>query len=121
MALLLLYNAESQVCYAGGLDRSDAFQFDWLCTQVVEQPDTITKQDRRHVNIYFVHQSRLEALLQDTGGAYDDILVPRGFLGLTNGAFNAIRDKGERRSFVDPFLRDGMGNNKTRPPRGMAA
>ena len=109
------------MCYAGGLDRSYAFQFDWLCTQMVEQPDTTAKQDRHHIYIYFVKQPRLETLLQDTGSAYDDVLVPRGFPGLTNGAFNAISNKGEWRSFLDPFLGDGMGDNETRCPGGMAA
>src|SRR5574341_222312 len=102
------------MCYATGLDRSYAFQFSWLYTQMIEQPDAVSEQQGYQVNMDFVHQSRVETLLQDTGGAYDDILVSRCFLGVTNGAFNPIGDKGERRSFVDPFLRDAMGDNKTR-------
>src|SRR5688572_2890057 len=76
---------------------------------------------RRHVDMDLVHQSQVEALLQDTGGAHDDILFAGGLLCLMNGAFHPIGDKGERRSFVDPFLWDGMGDDKSRRPRGMAA
>jgi len=65
--LLLLYEAESKLGYAGSLDHSDAFQFDWLCVQMVEQPDATAKQDRRQVDIYFVKQPCLEPLLQDAG------------------------------------------------------
>jgi hypothetical protein len=108
--------------YTRGLDHPRAFQFDWLWTQVVEQPDTTAKQNRHQVDYYFVKQPRLEALLEDTRGAYGDILVPRGLLCLANGAFNAVGDKGERRSVLDPFLRDGMGNDKTiSTPWGVAA
>ncbi len=52
----------------------------------------------------FIHQASVEALLQNAGGGYDNILVVSGLLCLTNGAFNSIGDKGKRRSFLDPFL-----------------
>src|SRR5215213_7040465 len=68
-----------------------------------------------------IEQASLEALLHDTGSAYDDILVACGLLCLANGAFNPIGNKGERRSFRGPFLRDGMSDNKARCPRRMAA
>src|SRR5215208_5638318 len=68
-----------------------------------------------------VHQAGVETLLQDTGSADDDILIPGGLFCLTNGAFNAIGYKGERRSFIDPFLWDGMREDETGRPRGMTA
>ena len=51
------------MCYAGRLDRSYAFQLDRFGAKTVKQPDATAKQDRRYVNIHFVNQSRLEALL----------------------------------------------------------
>jgi hypothetical protein len=104
----------------GGIDHSYVFQFNWLFTQMVEQPDTTAKQDGYNINVDFVHKVRVEALLQDTRSTYNDIFIPRGFLSLTNGTFNAISDKGEWRSFLDPFLWNCMGNNKTGFPGGMA-
>ncbi len=44
----------------------------------------------------FVHQTGIEALLQDARGADDNILLSRSLLCLTNGTFNTIRDKDER-------------------------
>jgi hypothetical protein len=83
------------VGYAGRLDHSYAFQFNWLDIQMIEQSDTLSEQEGRDINVDFVHQARIEALLQDTGSTYDDILVACGLPGLTNGAFNPIGDKGE--------------------------
>ena len=97
---------------AGSLDRVYAFQFELLRFQMIEQPDAATEQDGRDVDIDFINELGLEGLLQDTGSGDDNIFVSRCFLGLTNCAFNTIRNKGERRAFFDPFLRDGMGNNK---------
>ncbi len=92
------------MCNAGRTDHAYAFQVDPLYVQVVEQPDALSEQERRHVNMDLVHPPQVEALLQDAGGAHDDILVPCGLFCLTNGPFNPIGDKGERRPFLDPFL-----------------
>ena len=110
------------MCYTRGLDHPRAFQFNWLSAQVVEQSDTSTKKEGHQVNIYFVKNSGFEALLGNTSGTYSDILVPCDSFCLFNGAFNAIRDERERRSFLDPFLWDCMGNDKMRyTERGFAA
>jgi hypothetical protein len=97
--------------YTRGLDHPRAFQLNWLGAQVVEQSDTTTEQDGHQVDMDFVKQSGLEALLGDAGGAYRDTLVPCNLPGLLNGAFYAVGDESERRSFLDPFLRNGMGNH----------
>jgi len=77
-----------------------AFQLNWRNAQVVEQSDTSTKQDGRPVDLYFVKQPGLEALLPDIRARYGHILIPYGFLCLTNDSFNAIGDEGEGRSFL---------------------
>jgi hypothetical protein len=63
------------VRYRGGLDHPHAFQVDRLRTRMIEQSDTASEQNRRQVNLYFVKNSRLDALLRDAGGAYTDIPV----------------------------------------------
>jgi hypothetical protein len=51
----LLYNSEAKVGNAGGRDRADAFQFDWLDVQMIEQPDSLSEQERRHIDVDLVH------------------------------------------------------------------
>ena len=100
--------------YPGGLYHPRAFQVDWPCTQMVEQPDTVPEQDGYQVDVYLVKKPRFDALLRDARGAYSDVHVARYCSCLLDGAFDAIRNESERRSFVDPFLRDRMGDNEGR-------
>ena len=100
--------------YARSLNYPGRFEFNLLRAEVIEQSNTVTEQDGRQVDPDFVQQAQLQALLCDTRAAYTDILIPCGFLCLTNGAFNAIRDESEGRPFLDPFLWDGMSDDKTR-------
>src|SRR5215207_10630192 len=88
---------------------------------MVEQSDTVSEQDGHQVDLYFVEQSRSDALLRDTGGAYTDGLVACYCFRLLYGAFDAVRDERERRSFVNPFLRERMGNDKDRYVHGVPA
>jgi hypothetical protein len=74
--LALFYDSESEVGYAGGRDHSDAFQLDWRYTQMVERPHSAPEQDGRYVYVDFIHQAGGKALLQDTGGAYHNIIFP---------------------------------------------
>src|SRR5215207_6164933 len=101
----LLDDAESKMRDPRSLDHPGVFQFNRCCAEVVEQSDTCTEQDRRKIDVNFVKQARFDALLRDTRARYGNILVPCGLLCLTNGAFNTIGDEGERRSFLEPFLR----------------
>src|SRR5688572_1570975 len=107
--------------YTRSINRVYVFQFDRLCTEAIEQTETRAKDDGRHVNIDFIHQFRLERLLQDARRAYHDILISGSLPGLANGAFNIIGDKDEWRSVLNPFLWDIMGNNKSRCPGWMTA
>src|SRR5215207_5243249 len=88
---------------------------------MVEQSDTVSEQDGRQVDLYFVKESRVDALLRDAGGAYTDGLVACYRFRLLYGAFDAVRDERERRSFVNPFLWERMGNNKDRYVHGVPA
>lgn len=99
----------------GRFDHPPAFKRDRRRAQVVEQPTTATEQDGRRVDPYLVEQPGLDAPLHAGRAAYSDTLVTRRFPCLTNGTLKASGDEGEGRSFLAPFLRDGMGDDKTRP------
>src|SRR5439155_15955431 len=102
-------------------DHPRAFERDRRGAQVLEQADAVAEQDGHQVDPDLVKQPGLEALLHDVRAADGDILVPGGFLCLTNGALHAVGDEGEGRSFPDPFLWGGMGDDETRsPPRWVA-
>jgi hypothetical protein len=92
------------VGYVRRLDHLRTLQFDRPRAQVVEQSDTPSEQDGHKVYVYLVEKSRLEALLHDARGAHGDVLLARDRSRLLYGAFDAVGDERERRSFVDPFL-----------------
>jgi len=96
------------------LDDTDCLQLNRINAQVVEQPDTLPEQDWHQVDTDFVEQPCPQALLDDMRAADTDVLVHCNLLCLFNGAFDAIRDEGERRSFLHPFLRDIVGHDKDR-------
>src|SRR6266498_2946840 len=110
----LLDDTEAKMGYPRRLDHPRAFQFNWFSAEMLEQSDTLSKQDGHQIDGYFVKKPGCEALLHDLRGGYGDILISCCIFCLPNGAFNAIGDEGEWRSFRDPFLWDAMGNNKTR-------
>ena len=85
---------------------------------MLEQADAPSEQDRHQVYVYLVEKSGLEALLRDARGAYGDVLVACYGFGLLYGAFEAVRDERERRSLVDPFLRDRVGDDEGRYAQG---
>src|ERR687897_1806470 len=114
----LLDDAEREVRYPGALDHLRAFQFDWPRTQMVEQPNTPSEQDGHQVDVYLVEESRPYALLRDARGAHGHVLSTRGRFRLLDRAGDAVRDKRERRSFVDPFLWDRMGDDEGQYAQG---
>src|SRR5919202_6712058 len=71
--------------------------------------------------MYLVKKSRSDALPGDARGAHSDVLVARGRFRLLYGAFDAVRDERERRSFVDPFLWDRVGDDEGGYAQGRSA
>ena len=104
--------------YPGGLDHPRTFQLARPRSQMVEQSDAVPEQDGHQVHVYCVLESGPDALLGDACSANGGVLVARDRLRLLDGAFDAVRDERERRSLVDPFLRDGMGDDEGRYAQG---
>src|SRR5215213_9789886 len=117
----LLDDAEREVRYPGALDHLRAFQFDRPRAQMVEQPNSPSEQDRHQVYVYLVEESHPDALLRDARSAHGDVLVACDRFRLRYGAFDAVCDERERRSFVDPFLWDRMGDDKGGDAQGGSA
>jgi hypothetical protein len=88
---------------------------------VVEQADTCAQQERHQVDMDFVEQSGLEALLHDRGGGNDDTLLSGDRPGLRDGAFHSVADEGERPFLLDPFWRGSMGHHNDWDVQGMSA
>ena len=116
-----LHDAERKMRDPSALDHPGALQLDRLGAQVVEQSDAVPEQDGHQVYVYLVEEARSDPLLRDAGGAYTDGLVACYRFRLLYGAFDAVRDERERRSFVNPFLWERMGNNKDRYVHGVPA
>ena len=98
----------------GSRNDPHAFELNRLDAEMVKQPDTAAQQHWHEVDVEFVEQSGLEALLRDARGADGNILVPGDFLGLCYRAFDAIADEGEDRILSCPFAGDGMGHDRHR-------
>ena len=82
--------------YARRLPHTRPFQLDWLNTEVLEQADTLTKQDRYEVNPYLIEKAQLYTLAGDIRATNADILVPSDFPGFFYSAFDAICDENKR-------------------------
>jgi hypothetical protein len=106
--------------YPWSLDHTRAFQLDVPGAKVVEKPDAFSEQDGHQVDAYLVDLPGLDALLRNFGAAHADGLVASDRFRLLDGAFDAVRDEGERRCFVNPFFWDPMGSEtlSVMPPLG---
>src|SRR5689334_5102104 len=109
------------MCYTGSLDGAYVFQLHRSCTKVIKQAYASSKQERRDINIDFIHQSCPECLLQNAGCAKDNIFIARGLLCLMNCTFYPVADEDERRAFSEPLLRRMMSQDKSRCSRRMSA
>src|SRR5918997_4274003 len=112
------HDAERKMRDPCPLDHPGALQLYRLGAQMVEQPDAPSEQDGHQVYVYLVEQPRPDALLRDASGAHGDVLVARDRFRLLDGAFDAVRDERERRSFVNPFSGDGVGDDEGRYAQG---
>jgi hypothetical protein len=55
---IVLYDAEREMGYARRLSHAGPFQFDGLNTEVLEQPDTLTQQDRDEIDVDFIQEAQ---------------------------------------------------------------
>src|SRR5215216_6540017 len=85
---------------------------------MLEQSNTPSEQDGHKIYVYLVKNSCPEALLHDARRPHRHVLLTRNRFRLLHGALDTLRDERERRSLVDPFLWDRMGDDEGRYAQG---
>ncbi len=80
---------------------------------MLKQPDTCAQQDRCQIDMDFVEQPGLEALLRDLRASYDNVFAARGCLCQLDSPLDAFGDKCERQIFPGPLRRDRWVTIKT--------
>src|SRR5215211_4053685 len=118
LASTLLHNPERKMSDPGTFDHPFSLQLYGRTSEMVEQPYTISEQYGHQVDGDFVEEFGPDALLRDACGAHGDALVARYGLRLCDGALDAICDECVRRTFVDPFLGDRVGDDESRHTQG---
>src|SRR5215212_3749314 len=102
----------------GTLDHSCALELYGRRSQMVEQPYTPSEQYGHEVDGDFVEEPGPDALLRDARGAHGDALVARYGLRLLDRALDAISNERVRRSLVDPFPGNRVGDDEGRHAQG---
>src|SRR5688500_18728181 len=106
----LLYDPVSEMCDIYSIDNGELFQFD-RSAKVIEQLHPSPEEAGCQVGLDFVEQPSLQALLCNACTDDIDVLIPCSFLRLFDGTLDSIRDEGEGRTWINPFLRDCMGHD----------
>ena len=97
------------------------FQGNGCYLEMFKQADTVTKQEWYQVDVDFVEQSSVEALLHNRRGSYHDVFDACDHFCLFNSAFNAISYESHRPFLLDPFRWGSMGHDNDRGTHGMVA
>src|SRR5258706_8875189 len=97
------------------------FQGNGCYLEMFKQADTITKQEWDQVDVDFVEQSSVEALLRNRRGSYHDRFAACDHSRLFKSAFNAVGYEGHRPFLLDPFWWRSMGHDDNRGTDGMVA
>src|SRR5712692_5600484 len=97
------------------------FQCNGCYLEMFKQADTITKQEGNQVDVDFVEQSSVEALLHNRRGSYHDFFDACHHFCLFNSALDAVGDESHRPSLLDPFRWGAMGHDNDRCTHGMVA
>src|SRR3954471_21942602 len=88
---------------------------------MLEQPDAVPEKGGHQVYHYLIKEARPDALLYDAGSHHGDVLLGGYRFRLPHGAFDTVRNELERRSCVDPFLRDRVGDDESGYAQGRSA
>ena|SRR5450755_2147900 len=71
------------------------FQCNGCYLKMFKQVDSVTKQEWYQVNVDFVEQSSVEALLHNRRGSYHDLFAARDHFCLFNSTFKAVGDESQ--------------------------
>ena len=93
-----------------------AAQDGWCAGEMVEQSNSGAEKNRRDVNVDFVEEASIQALLDGVSAVDPDGLPGGRGLGLDHGAFDAVGDEVDRRVGPRPSVGDVMSKYECRAP-----
>src|SRR5436190_1963249 len=93
----------AQVCNADARDHRRVAKNDWRAGEAVEESNSRAKKNRRDVDVDFVEEPRIQALLDGVGAVDPDGLRGSGGFGLVHGAFDAVGDEAVERHGHDCY------------------
>src|SRR6266852_4356276 len=97
------------------------FQCNGCYLEMFKQADPVTKQEWDQVDVDFVEQSSVEALLHNRCGSYHDVFDACDHFCLFNGALDAVGYESHRPFLLDPFRWWAMGHDNDWGTHGMVA
>src|ERR1700694_3440658 len=97
------------------------FQRNRCNLEMFKQADTVTKQERYQVDVDFVEQSSVEALLHNRRGSHHDLFDACDHFCLYNSRLEAVGDESHRPFLLDPFRWGAMGHDNDWGAHGMVA
>jgi hypothetical protein len=95
----------------GGFDKPRSFELD-LLAEVVEEPHATSEQYRYEIHVYLVENPRPKTLLREARRAHGDVFVSGDRFRFFDRALDAVGDERERRAFIAPSLRNGVGEDE---------
>jgi hypothetical protein len=112
--LLLLDDTEIKMGNVGCINYPCAFKLNRCAAEIVKQANSFTKEDGYKMDMDFIQQAELKALLCNIRSGDSYIFTISRRFGLCNRTLDAIRDKDKGRVCSGPLFGNRVGNNKAR-------
>src|SRR3954463_13974913 len=111
----------AQVCNADALDHRRVAKDGWRAGEVVEESNPGAKKNRRDVDLEFVEEAGIQALLDGVSAVDPDGLPAGGGFGLVHGAFDAVGHEVDGRVGSRPSGGDVVGEDEGWSPGVISA
>src|SRR5438876_2699939 len=121
LARLRLAYWVAQVCNADARDHRRVAKDDWRAGEAVEKSNSGTKKNRRDVDVDFVEEPSVQALLDGVGAVDPNGLPGGGGFSLAHGAFDAVSHEVDSRVGSRPSGGDVVGKYECGSPSVISA
>src|SRR3954470_22419363 len=111
----------AQVCNADARDHRRVAKDGWRAGEVVKESNSGAKKNRRDVDVDFVEEASIQALLDGVSAVDANGLPGGGGFGLVHGAFDAVRHEVDSRVGSRPSGGDVVGQYECWSPRVISA
>src|SRR5438093_6610991 len=111
----------AQVCNADAPDHRRVAKDDWRAGEAVEESNSGAKKNRRDVDVDFVEEPRIQALLDGVGAVDANGLPGGGGFGLVHGACDAVAHEVDSRVGSRPSGGDVVGKYECWSPSVVSA